>query len=59
MRISYHANDWCHVCGERAERLADVNYPVNAEHEASDTHYVRICLKCAEALVRVMVTKGD
>jgi len=23
--------DWCHICGERKDRLCDVWYPTNAE----------------------------
>ena len=46
--------DWCHVCGERNNRNAELWWPDNAEHEkivfqreaVAAGRYLRICEKC-------------
>lgn len=48
--------DWCHICGERKTKTADVSYPENAEHpenKPSQGKYVRICDGCAEEIAAV------
>lgn len=56
MIVSPHrAHDWCHLCGNRTNALADVWYPENAEHDfhkrtPPDKNYVRICVICAETI---------
>jgi len=55
-KMSRHiTEDWCHICGERKDRLCDVWYPTNAElakaqiiQESEVEHkYIRICQDCA------------
>lgn len=50
------AHDWCHLCGNRTNKLADVWYPENAEHDVHkkmppDKNYIRICAGCAARIV--------
>lgn len=52
-QMSFHGRDWCHICGQRRERLADVWYPRNAEHGGRDTEYIRVCCQCAEWIQKV------
>lgn len=59
-KIAWHGDtmDWCHLCGVRSKRTADVWYPRNAEHvlhgdaskEAMAGQYIRICSVCALAV---------
>jgi hypothetical protein len=60
IRLHDHSlRDWCHVCGYRSNTNADVWYPENAEHEKDrigTKKYVRICLECAEEIVKVAKT---
>jgi hypothetical protein len=48
-----HSSDWCHVCGDRPEQLADVWYPEYAEQGAGRDQYIRICASCADVIGRV------
>lgn len=51
MKIQIHnIGDWCHLCGKRAAPCVDVWYPENAEHDDTDTKYIRICRVCIGAL---------
>jgi ribosome-binding protein aMBF1 (putative translation factor) len=46
--------DWCHLCGKRKTASADVWYAFNAEREIYEpSRYVRICVDCAERIVKV------
>jgi sulfatase maturation enzyme AslB (radical SAM superfamily) len=47
--ISSHCShdDWCHLCGKRSRRNADIWYPDNAEHDHACERYIRICRACA------------
>ena len=49
--------DWCHICGKRREEIANVWYPVNAEHTPDPTQLIRICAVCADLVARV--ARGD
>ena len=60
--IASHAssNDWCHLCGKRSSKNADVWWSENAEHDRGAVNqraavgagrYVRICAVCAEKIV--------
>lgn len=47
--------DWCHICGSRENGCcADVFYPKNAEHDTHNDKYIRICGKCAEAMLNAI-----
>jgi hypothetical protein len=55
--------DWCHICGHQSEKIADVWYPKNAEHDLMDgidrsrpplANYVRICGACASKIVETV-----
>ncbi len=54
--ITHHGNrDWCHLCGIRSDKLADIWFPSNAEHDEAvnpgpvglGRSYIRICSMCA------------
>ena len=51
-------HDWCHICGKRSDKTADVFYPDNAEgtlrgfEETSPYKYVRICKECGQEIVK-------
>jgi hypothetical protein len=64
--------DWCHICGERHQdvnsldigasrktlEFVNVSYPENAEHDESQTRYIRICEHCVDRMKEVL-TKGE
>jgi hypothetical protein len=68
--IVYHdiRHDWCHVCGRRSDKSADIWYPIqpNAEHASAVQHrsgfgsnpestaYIRVCQDCLKAAVEVV-----
>ena len=60
MTILFHGNDdWCHVCGERGNAMADIRYPDNAEHDKEDvSRYTRICEICLLIAV-VTIDEGN
>jgi hypothetical protein len=43
----HESRDWCHLCGERKDGLADIWYAENAEHGGPNTQYIRICRDCS------------
>jgi hypothetical protein len=43
--------DWCHICGRREDKTADVWFPNNAEHDNKTSKYIRICRSCAEFII--------
>ena len=58
-RHSEDQADWCHVCGERKQELAELSYPKNAEHfllyggkvKQERIGSVRICVSCINLLM--------
>lgn len=51
------SKDWCHLCGIRSNKFAEISYPENAEH--SQNRYVqgkgkflRICLTCTRTILQ-------
>jgi len=51
--------DWCHICGHRRKETADVFYPKNAEHDKTNTMYIRICTTCAENILTACREKKE
>lgn len=46
-------DDFCHLCGQHGNEIANVRYPKNAHAKgpaAPNTAYVRICSTCALAI---------
>ena len=54
--FSHGCSDWCHICGNRPQKLVDISYPTNAEHDSKTSKYIRICLDCARLMVEIMET---
>ena len=53
MEITSHGFDWCHLCRNWSEPLADIRYHKNAEPGEDDSEYIRICVPCAHLIIEV------